>query len=95
MKGSRGIGSLWFKDYKSDVFPSDQVVLRGKVMKPPRAYDKWLEVDNIGEFTTIKSLRKAKAEANAADNTAARLKVKEQCKLAQFKLLKRGMENET
>ena len=94
VKGSRGLGSSWFKDYKLDVFPSDQVVLRGKVMKPPRAYDKWLEQDDVGQYTTIKLDRKAKALENAADNTAARLKAKEQCKLAQFALLKRGMENE-
>lgn len=95
VKGSRGIGSGWFKVYSSDVFPSDEVVIRGKVMKPPRAYDKWLELDNPDQMVIIKSTRKAKALENAADNTAARLKAKEQCKLAQFKLLKRGMENET
>jgi len=95
VKGSRGIGAAWFNDYSSDVFPSDQLVLRGKVMKPPRAYDRWLEVDNQAAFQKIKVDRKAKALENAADNTAARLKAKEACKLAQFKQLKRGMENET
>lgn len=94
VKGSRGIGSLWFKDYKLDVFPSDQVVLRGKVMKPPRAYDKWLEQDAPDEYLKIKVDRKAKALENAADNTDRRLRVKEQCKIAQFKQLKRGYESE-
>nr|QJB19455.1 MAG: replication initiator protein [Microvirus sp.] len=95
VKGARGIGAAWFKDYKSDVFPADHVVLRGKVMKPPRAYDKYLEADNPAEYEKIKLDRKAKALENAADNTAARLKTKETCKIAQFQQLKRGLEDET
>lgn len=95
VKGSRGIGAAWFNDYSSDVFPSDEVILRGKVMRPPRAYDRWLEIDDNATFQKIKVDRKAKAVQNSDDNTMARLRTKEQCKIAQFKLLKRGIENET
>lgn len=92
VRGSRGLGIGWYNDYSSDVFPSDEVVLRGKKMKPPRAYDKWLEVDDNSAYQKIKLDRKAKALKNSADNTAKRLLTKEQCKIAQFKLLKRGIE---
>lgn len=90
-----GIGKKWFNEFNSDVFPSDEIVLRGKIMRPPRFYDKQLEASDPVLYEKIKLDRKAQALQNAADNTDARLKVKETCKLAQFKLLKRGLENET
>lgn len=90
-----GIGKGWYDVYKGDVFPCDNVVLRGKVMHPPRYYDKLLDNEDPELLKSLKLKRKAKALAVADDNTAARLKTKEACKLAQFKLLKRGMENET
>ncbi|QXP08284.1 MAG: replication initiator protein [Arizlama microvirus] len=90
-----GIGKLWYENFKGDVFPCDNVVIRGKVMKPPRYYDKQLELSDAQLFAKIKIDRKAKALQNAADNTTARLAVKETCKIAQFQQLKRGLENET
>jgi len=90
-----GIGKLWYENFKGDVFPCDNVVIRGKVMKPPRYYDKQLELSDAQLFEKIKIDRKAKALQNAADNTTARLAVKETCKIAQFQQLKRGLENET
>jgi len=89
-----GIAANWLGTYMADVFPSDEVVLRGKIMRPPRFYDKKLELDNPELFNKIKAERKAKGLAMADDNTAARLKAKEICKRAQFQLLKRGLENE-
>jgi len=90
-----GIGSGWFKQFKDDVFPSDEVVIRGKIMRPARFYDKKLEEIDPKMYEMIKLDRKMTALNNAADNTEARLRAKETCKLAQFKLLKRGLENET
>jgi len=90
-----GIGKLWYENFKGDVFPCDNVVIRGKVMKPPRYYDKQLELSDAQLFAKIKIDRKAKALQNASDNTSARLAVKETCKIAQFQQLKRGLENET
>ncbi|QXP08245.1 MAG: replication initiator protein [Arizlama microvirus] len=90
-----GIGKLWYENFKGDVFPCDNVVIRGKVMKPPRYYDKQLEISDLELHSKIKLDRKTKALQNAADNTSARLAVKETCKIAQFQQLKRGLENET
>ncbi|WNK13061.1 MAG: replication initiator protein [Microvirus sp.] len=90
-----GIGKKWYNEFKSDVFPSDEIVLRGKIMTPPRFYDKQLEADDPILYAKIKLDRKTQALQNTADNTAARLAAKETCKIAQFKLLKRGFENET
>jgi len=90
-----GIGKNWYAEFNSDVFPADEIVLKGKIMSPPRYYVKLLEVQNPQMYEKIKLDRKAQAAENSADNTTARLAVKETCKLAQFKLLKRGFENET
>lgn len=89
-----GIGKAWYDEFSGDVFPSDEVVLRGKQMRPPRFYDKQLEKLDPELYKKIKLDRKAQALNNAADNTVARLKTKETCKLAQFQQLKRGLENE-
>jgi len=90
-----GVGKGWYTEFREDVFPCDNVVLRGKVMRPPKFYDRCFEVDSPDEFVKIKSKRKAKALECADDNTPERLKVKEVCKRSQCSQLKRGIENET
>lgn len=89
-----GIGRSWYDTFKADVFPCDNVVLNGKVLTPPKYYDRCLESEAPEVLAKLKAKRKAKAERNAADNTPERLKAKEICKKAQFKQLKRGYENE-
>jgi len=92
-RAGKGLAYDWYVKFQSDVFPCDNVVVKGKMGKPPRYYDKQFELDNVVDFTTIKMNRKAKALSNADDNTAARLLVKETCKKAQIKNLKREFEN--
>ena len=38
-----GIGSKWFDQYQSDVYPKDFTTVRGKKIKPPKYYDRLLE----------------------------------------------------
>jgi len=38
MSRNPGIGSGWFDRYHRDVFPSDELIVRGKPSKPPRYY---------------------------------------------------------
>lgn len=38
-----GIGAGWLDEYRSDVFPRDEVVCRGSKQRPPRYYLKWLK----------------------------------------------------
>ncbi|MEO5368178.1 MAG: hypothetical protein H7831_17865 [Magnetococcus sp. WYHC-3] len=89
-----GVGKMWFEKYKDDVYPSDEVVIRGKVMKPPKFYDKILELTDPTQFKKIKASRTAKGYARKADSTPERLKVRETVKKAQLKSLKRGLDNE-
>jgi len=89
----KGLAYNWYVQFNSDIFPCDQVVIKGKIGKPPRYYDKQFELDNLSEYEKIKLDRKAKAMDNISDNTTARLLVKEACKEAQIGQLKRGYEN--
>lgn len=38
-----GIGTTWLEKYGPDAYAKDEVILRGRSMKPPRAYDKLFE----------------------------------------------------
>lgn len=39
-----GIGSAWLQKFKDDVFPQDEVVVRGKKMAPPKYYRQQYEI---------------------------------------------------
>lgn len=92
-RSGKGLAYDWYVKFQSDVFPCDNVVVKGRVGKPPRYYDKQFELDNLELYEKIKVDRKAKALDNAVDNTSERLKVKEECMKAQIGQLKRGYEN--
>jgi len=88
-----GIGSGWLDKYgSSDVFPLDEVVVRGVKCKPPRYYDKRLERDDPKAFELVKIARSERADVRADDNSYKRLLVKERCQQARFKKLIRTIE---
>lgn len=88
-----GIGSQWLEKFRSDVYPSDQLVVRdGIVCSPPRYYDKQQEA-HIGEdaFAKHKSKRRRKALKHKSNNTRERLAVREEVQASKLKQLKRGL----
>lgn len=84
-----GIGSRWFEKWKSDVFPQDHCIVRGKEKKPPKYYYKKLKEQDPDLYEVVKWQRTEKAKKHAKDNTEDRLLVKEKCLEARIKL-KRG-----
>lgn len=56
-KDGVGIGGDYYEQFSRDMYPSDTVVLNGKVMQPPKYYDKKLELDNPYEYVKIKAKR--------------------------------------
>ena len=91
-----GIGAPWFQQFGSDVFPSDEVVLRGRVMRPPRFYDSLYEHSCPEGYAKLK--RKRKPDRNywySLDyrQKMDRLPTMEEFQLLKFKLLIRGYEN--
>lgn len=53
-----GIGKPWLEKYKTDVFPSDEVVINGSTMRPPKYYDYLLEKEDPELSTSIKKKRR-------------------------------------
>ena len=85
------IGLNWYKKYKTDVYPHDYVVLRGKKLKPPKYYDNLYKRENPYEMEQLLALRETGAKLNHADNTYERLAVKEQVTRAKLRKLKRTL----
>lgn len=86
----KGIASGWFENYKSDVYPSDFLVVNGKKMKPPRYYDSLFELEEPETFENIKQRRKEHA-LESEDNTPQRLEQRRINKQAQLGQLIRSL----
>lgn len=88
-----GVGKEWLKKYEKDVFPFDEVIIRGIPMKPPKFYSSQFELSDPVAHAAVKGRRMAKAEDRKEDNTFDRLAVKEEIQYSKFDQLKRGYEN--
>lgn len=82
-----GIGAEWLKKYSTDVYRHDSLVLRGKRMRAPRAYDRRLELTDPSLLATIKIRRKV----NAVQRTQNELNTSATVKAAQIKSLRRDL----
>ena len=86
-----GIGAEWYKKFKSDVYPHDYVIVRGKKMKPPKAYDKLYKKSNPYEFDEILYTREKNAKLNPDNHDPKRLDAKRQILESRLSLLKRNL----
>lgn len=95
MSRKPGIASKWYSQWKTDVFPSDSVVVRGREMKPPKFYVRQLEIDDPLTFRIVKKRRKenAKEFSEKPENSPSRRRIKEKVKFLTLKNLKRRFEN--
>lgn len=87
-----GIGRGWLDKYRSDVWPDDFVVIDGKKMKPPRFYDRCIELDDPDLHKAVKRKRQAGNLAHADNQTPERLAVREKVQEARLKLLPRKLD---
>lgn len=90
MSRNPGIGAPWFDRFKSDVFPSDEVVYNGQRMRPPRYYDYLLDRTDSELLESLKIERSKRVDRS--DNTQERLDVKQEVALAKHKIYKRTLE---
>nr|QJB19602.1 MAG: replication initiator protein [Microvirus sp.] len=88
-----GIAFDWFKKFKSDVYPSDQVIVRGFPCKPPRYYDTLFELEDPLLFQSLKEKRSVVTEKRLRENGFSRLAVRERVKSLCVSRLVRGLEN--
>lgn len=82
-----GIGSGWYKQYKSDVYPLGNRVVRGRDMRPPKFYDALYAVDDPLGYEELQYLRENKLDK--ADNVEYRLRAKEEVASARLKIFPR------
>lgn len=85
-----GIGASWFSKFLGDVFPHDYCVVNGKMVKPPKFYDRKYAASNPDDFESVQWQRELDAALRASDNTPERLAVKEIVANAALSRLKRG-----
>lgn len=86
-----GLAREWFMTNKGDVYPHDHVISRGNPAKPPRYYDKLLEMLAPYEHALIKQARE-NAPRNPADQLPERLEAREIVTLAKLNQNKRSLE---
>lgn len=91
-----GIGSDWFRRFASDVFPTDEVVINGRRMAPPKFYDTQFQILDPYTMDDVKARRVAAGRDAkvAANNTFRRLRDREEVKMAQINSLARRFEHE-
>lgn len=84
-----GIGVPWFNKYRSEVYPLDRVVVRGKEVKPPRAYDRLLRVVDEVAADALDLKRNSedikRKRVLSGDITPARLAVRAEISRARIK----------
>lgn len=85
------IGKEWYDQFHSDVYPSDEVILRGKKLKPPKYYNGLYEMHDPDGMAAIKTARRRSHKLRRADSTPDRLNVRERCKLLQAEQLIRNL----
>jgi hypothetical protein len=91
MSNRPGVGAEWFKRFRGEVYPRGKVVVNGAEQKAPKYYDKlYEELDPFGKEALDYS-RYVEARAFAVDCTDERLRVREEVKLSQLKMLKRKL----
>lgn len=95
MSRNPAIGRRYYEEFGDDVYPEDNVVINGFLMKPPRYYDELFKQENDEEFEELKERRREAMKENAHNNTPARLAVRKQCHDAKLARSERSYEDES
>lgn len=88
-----GIGSAWYDNFSSDLFPHGYAIIRGGIKSNiPRYYNNRYEKDNPEGYKKLKEMRKDLMALKWRESTPHRLRVRERVKKAQIKTLTRSLE---
>lgn len=88
-----GIGAEWFERFGSEVFPDDEVIVKGHPCKPPRFYETRLEAARPEVHQEVKGKREQNRKLHRSDNTPERRRARRVIREARMSQLKRGYEN--
>ncbi len=91
-KELKGIGYPWYKKYKDDLFPRDECVIDGRIMKPPQYYTNIYKQQEPEKYEQMKNERTKFFQKHKPDNTWQRLQDREKVKHAQLNQLPRNLE---
>lgn len=86
-----GIGKDFYEDFKTDLYPSDTAISKGKQMPVPKYYDRQLEKENPVLLEELKTKRKRRALKDKANNTPERLAVRKLILQSKTKMLTRSL----
>ncbi len=91
-----GIGKKWYEEFKTDIWPSDEVPIPGYGMhqKVPRYYEQIFRSEDPAGHEGIKKLRRKFKEEHGEDYSPQRLMDRYKVQKAKTEFLKRGLENE-
>jgi len=85
-----GIAGLWFAKHKKDVYPSDNIHINGKEMRPPKYYDNLFQEQNPLQMEQIKENRTKAMQQTAHLRTPQALAQAKRNHQARMSLYKRG-----
>lgn len=86
-----GIGANYYDQFKTDLYPSDTVVSKGKQMPVPKYYDRQLEKENPQLLEKLKEKRQKRAFKDKANNTPERLAVRKLILQSKASMLSRSL----
>lgn len=89
---SKGIGKGWYEKWKNDVYPSDEIIMRGARMKPPTYYDYLLDKENVELSKKVKRKRRCKAKSMKVKSEPS-ASSKEIYAKVRLDMLKRNLED--
>lgn len=90
MSNRGGLGRSWLEKYFDEVYPNDEVLVNGRLVTPPRFYDKILEVRDPVLFAEIKKKRLTRMEENR--KSEEQLRDEYRAAVSKFKNLVRSFE---
>ena len=85
-----GIGRLWIHAHGAETYRDDNVVMRGRPMKPPRYYDEVFAEDAPDVVAEVRKARRDKRDFK--EETTARLATRKRCATARNSLHSRSVE---
>ncbi len=68
-----GLGKTWIEQFMGDVYPHDEVIVRGRRTRPPKFYDTQYERQNPGAHAELLE-RRRQADHHQEDQTEERLR---------------------
>lgn len=89
MSRKPGLGRKWFDRWANDVYPRDQVVVRGRLSRPPRYYDRLMSVERPEVMEEVKSRR---VEERRDEESWERMRVMERVEWARLSQYAREIE---